>query len=77
MGYNTTVVIMNDAFDEIKKHPQEFVDNLFATQYAAQYIANSKKDVAVGNYVNAARVVACDHADIHNVIATGGNYEPF
>lgn len=71
MGFNTTVIIMNDAFGDIKKHPQEFVDNLIT---AASNAYMQPTDVMVGSYVNAASVIACDHADIQNIIATGGNY---
>lgn len=28
MGYNTTVLILNDAFGEIERHPDQFVDRL-------------------------------------------------
>lgn len=71
MGYNTTVVVMNDALDQIEKDPQ-FGRNL------AQAILRSGSrqehvDVPAGSHANAAHVVESHHADLTSVVTVGGN----
>jgi len=82
MGYNTTVLILNDAFGEIERHPEEFVENLkpfvnggkFGLREARKNeIGESDVSFGVGNYANAASVIDVAHADSTQVIMVGGN----
>ena len=70
MGYNTVLFICNDAMGEIDKDPKgwwEKTSGLIARSYEpATY--------GFGNHCNGFMVVASDHADVTNVIATGGNF---
>ncbi len=71
MGYNTTVLVINDALGEIENDPQ-FGKKLVA----AILMKNTSKDpidVSAGSHVNAATVVETHHADRTTLIAVGGN----
>jgi hypothetical protein len=72
MGYNTTVVIMNDAMDEIEKDP-EFGANLVK---AVKRRLSNKGPLSVhaGSHSNAATVIEVHHADMTKLVAVGGNY---
>jgi hypothetical protein len=81
MGYNTTVVVMNDCLDTIKKDPK-FGENLAnAIAYASCY--NDSVNVPAFRYdeegnsrgvdVTAATVVETHHADFFAVVAVGDN----
>jgi hypothetical protein len=72
MGYNTTVVILNDALDGIAKDP-EFGKKLVA---AILSVGCYKKpiDVSAMGYCNAATVIESHHADQDVYVKVGGNY---
>ena len=76
MGYNTTVVVMNDALKNIKNDPN-FGEKLVAAINHLQ-IDNKPIDVSAtyGNSVNvnAVTVIESHHADDFIVVAIGGNY---
>lgn len=82
MGYNTTVVVLNDALGSIKDDP-EFGKKLVSAILQAGSSYNHSKfrengyheiiDVSAGNFVNAAHVVETHHADEMALIAVGGN----
>jgi hypothetical protein len=84
MGYNTTVVILNDAWDQIKKHPSEFVAQLdplvgcglSSSRYSIREFEMGKGGIEfpVGNHCNAASVITNEHADMVSVLLVGGNY---
>lgn len=58
MGYNTTVVVMNDALDQIKNDPK-FGEKLY---YACLSVQRGKPvNVSAGYHINAATVI-----EIHN-----------
>lgn len=74
MGYNTTVVVMNDALGEIAEDT-EFGKRLAA---AIQQVQRGKPvDVPAygkrGIHCNAAIVIETHHADHEVVVAVGGN----
>lgn len=71
MGYNTTVVVINDALDQIEKDP-EFGRKLAR---AISEVGGYRKtiDVSAGNHANAATVVESHHADLTAVVTVGGN----
>lgn len=77
MGYNSTVLVLNDALNEIANDPQ-FGKNLAD---AIQRLSLSKKhrgkygvDIGAGNHANAATAIETHHADGNAIVAVGGNY---
>lgn len=72
MGYNTTIVVMNDAIDQIESDPN-FGKNLAAAVRELSDGIRDRIDVPAGNHVNAAHVVETHHADQTAVVTVGGN----
>jgi len=74
MGYNTTVVVMNDALSFIEKDP-EFDKNLARAIMEAQ--RGKPVDVAArhanGIHCNAATVIESHHASHDEWVKVGGN----
>jgi methyl coenzyme M reductase subunit C-like uncharacterized protein (methanogenesis marker protein 7) len=66
MGYNTTVLILNDSLDILEKHPQEFVDGIVRKM-------NTGGDIGVRGHVNPAHVMPTAHADVFRLYCTQGN----
>ena len=51
MGNQTTVIIRNDAIDQIREHPEEFVSNLLdAIEHVAGGLAPQGIDFPTGNH---------------------------
>jgi hypothetical protein len=71
MGFNTTVVVMNDALHQIAED-KDFGKKL----YDAVLEVNRGKsvDVSAGCHVNAATVIETHHADGMHAVLVGGNY---
>jgi hypothetical protein len=72
MGYNTTIVVLNDALGEIEN------DRNFGKKLAAAIRSNGTKmnspfTVAAGSHGNAAVVVETHHADYTAIVAVRGN----
>lgn len=86
MGYNTTVLILNDAWGQIMDNPDEFVaklnplisgglhHELRRQHQGLREIGSGGVDISVGNHCNAATVICNEHADQTHVILVGGNY---
>jgi hypothetical protein len=72
MGFNSTVVVMNDALGDIEKDP-EFGKKL-SDAILHLSVDRSPQDVSAGCSVNAATVIETHHADQTSLIAVGGNY---
>ena len=81
MGYNTSVIVMNDAVYQMKGDP-EFGKNLANAISAvdSQRVHAEMNDrpffgtdVSIGNHVNGATVIETHHADGTSVVAFGGN----
>lgn len=74
MGWNTTVVVMNDALGNIETDP-EFGKRL--AQAIKQVTRGEKVDVAAhgkhGIHCNAATVIESHHADYDVLVKVGGN----
>lgn len=68
MGFNTTVVVLNDALHAIENDP-EFGKKL------AQAIMGFpvKQGISALNHINAASVIETHHADEMVLVAVGGN----
>ena len=71
MGYNTTVVVMNDCLRDIENDPA-FGKKLTSAIGQLSYAGPS--DVSAGGCVNAATVLETHHADGTALVAVGGNY---
>lgn len=80
MGYNTTVVVYNDALGDIENDP-EFGKNLAIAVREAWNLGRNLRgngyhdtvNIRAGNHANAAVVVETHHADEMVVVAVGGN----
>jgi hypothetical protein len=71
MGFNTTVVILNDALDAIENDP-DFGKNLVAA--INKVLHGGPVDVSAGCHYNAATVIETHHADYNVIVSVGGNY---
>jgi len=70
MGFNTTVVVLNDALGSIQR------DTTFGEKLASailQVALGKPVDVSAGGHCNAAQVVESHHADSLIPILVGGN----
>lgn len=78
MGYNTSVVVMNDSLDAIAK--DEFFGKKLADAItlvacrSADRIYNNDRNVSALGHCNAVTVIESHHADYTHLIAVGGNY---
>ena len=71
MGYNTTVVVMNDALNQIAED-KDFGKNL-ADAIMMTNGRGGKYDVSSGGHCNAASVIESHHADGSIAVVVGGN----
>jgi hypothetical protein len=67
MGFNTTVLILNDAFSFIEDNPEQFVAGIRSKMHEGG-------EFPVGNHCNAADVKPTMHADIPRVYVSHGNW---
>ncbi|RJQ25012.1 hypothetical protein C4577_06415 [Candidatus Parcubacteria bacterium] len=76
MGYNTTVVVLNDALDQISKD-QDFGKNLaqHIMKMGGESVPKWHLDAWIpsGNHCNVAEIVEQHHADFTTLVAVGGN----
>jgi hypothetical protein len=73
MGFNTTVVVHNDALHEIRDD-KEFGKNLYYAALGLDLPASMRsRDVPAGCHANAAEVIEHHHADGLKLVAVGGN----
>lgn len=74
MGYNTSVIVLNDALSNIEQDG-DFGKNLArAIDVSASYDQYRRKDVSAKGFVNAASVIETHHADYTRLVAFGGNH---
>ncbi len=71
MGYNTTVVVYNDALGDIAADPNFGSKLASAIRRVGTY--RKPEDVSACTHANAARVIETHHADSTAVVAIGGN----
>lgn len=71
MGFNTTVVVLNDALGDIE-NDVNFGKKL-STAIRLQSVTKRDEDVSAGPSCNAATVIEQHHADISVLVAVGGN----
>jgi hypothetical protein len=67
LGFNTTVLILNDGFDQLRKNPDEFVVGLAQAMHDGGTIG-------VGNHCNPVQVMRTDHADTFRLYASQYNH---
>ena len=72
MGYNTTVIVMNDALGQIEKDP-EFGKSLSRAISHLSVSRGRPVDVSSGGHCNAATAIESHHADRYIATAIGGN----
>lgn len=72
MGYQTTIIILNDAEHEIERD-ENFQKNLHQAIIQFPLGRRSRIDVPIGYHANACQVIAQEHADVMELIAVGGN----
>jgi hypothetical protein len=68
MGYNTTVLILNDSLDVLEKNPEEFTKKL-----VGKILSMEEGDVGVSGHVNPVYVMPTAHADVFRLYCTHGN----
>lgn len=76
MGYMTTITILNDAFNQIQKHPKQFVDNIATGMNGVDGYRDRSKRVNtfnLGNHCNPMQVAEAHHADDFKVYLTFQN----
>lgn len=73
MGYMTVVSILNDAWETIKRHPEEFIENIEKGMNHPYYQDGAVQSYPVGNYYNPMEVAASFHADVPQVFYAGRN----
>jgi hypothetical protein len=71
MGFNTTVVVMNDALHEIE-NDSEFGKKLVEA-IKQQYGKVNPVDVSAGSHCNAATVIEQHHSETTRIVLIGGN----
>lgn len=75
MGYNTTVVVLDDALSEIEGD-KDFGKTL-SSKISEKSVSNNPIDVPAKSgtctHANAAQVIESHHADIVTLVAVGGN----
>lgn len=74
MGYNTQVLILNDALDVIRKNPEGFVEGLYQAILVGSREGRDHIDIGVSGYANAASVIPTAHADTTRVLVSHGNW---
>ena len=76
MGFNTTMIVMNDALHCIKEDPDfgcKLAEAIIQCAGSGILQGNHLADVPAGSFANAATVIESHHADGTAVVAIGGN----
>ena len=77
MGYMTTVTFLNDCWDQIKKNPEEFVDNINMGMDGIDIFDRRKRksivNYGIGNCCNGIDVAQSHHADDFRLYLVGQN----
>lgn len=71
MGFNSVVVVLNDCLSEIEKDPK--FGKKVGDAISSNHMRQKPVDIDSGYCVNAATVVSCEHANVTQLIAVGGN----
>lgn len=68
MGFNSTVLVLNDRLGEIEREPEKFVREMLSGIQRSGY-----PDEQVDFYPGQSTVMSCAHADQVTILAVGGN----
>lgn len=71
MGFNTTILVRNDALKDIARD-RDFGSKL-ASAIAETSTTNKAVEISSGGHSNAATVIETHHADYTAIVAIGGN----
>lgn len=72
MGFNSTLVVLNDALHIIEKDTEfgKKVKDAILEKYSYR---DRRLYISSGNHANVAEVIEVHHADMKHIIAVGGN----
>lgn len=70
MGFNTTIMFHNDAYDEFQKHPDQTVKNI---TMAMNGVRENRHHYGVGNHGNPMVIKRPRHADEETIYVHAGN----
>ena len=76
MGYNTTVIVLNDALHEIENDPlfgRKLGEAVARLSLGRAVVGDHGVDISAGGHVNAATAIESHHADSNAIVAVGGN----
>lgn len=76
MGYNTAVLILNDAASGLRDDPNvgtKLYDAIGRATYPDGLTGEYASDFSIGNHANGGRVLASRHADDTQIVAIGQN----
>jgi hypothetical protein len=87
MGYNSSLFILNDAWDLALSYPKDFVNevthrvmnpNTFSRltyrEEPIDEIGRTAPSFGFKNHANPFAAMTCEHADWHQLVLMGGNY---
>jgi hypothetical protein len=74
MGYNTTLLVLNDALSAIENDPEFGRKLANAIRRRGQDFRSKRIDMSVGSFSNAVSVIDTVHSGSTSLIAVGGNY---
>ena len=72
MGYNTVLMVLNDAFDQIQKDP-DFGRNLVNAAVRHDPTRQKINTFSSGNHCNPAQIISVQHADISQLTLVSRN----
>lgn len=73
MGYMTVAMILNDAGDQVKKHPQQVAENLYKGMSGVDMRHSKSAVYSIGNNANPMTVLSAQHADTPQLILAHRN----
>lgn len=73
MGFNTTVIVLNDALSDIERDPEFGKKLAAAIRHIGAYCPKGGVNISARGHVNAATVVETHHADSNTIVVVGGN----
>jgi hypothetical protein len=72
MGFNSTLLVLNDALHLIRDDP-EFGKKVYEAVLHLQTTRGRPVDISSGNHCNAATAIESHHADGYRMLLVGGN----
>jgi hypothetical protein len=70
MGYQTTIMFLNDSYSDIKEHPKQVIENILD---AMSNTHEKSKTYSIGNFCNPMEAKRSEHADIPRLYLTHCN----